>query len=151
MTEDAFLINPEQIPTYNKKNKENGCVFPLVNTAIPNVCPIELVYITTCASMMVKGPHVHSPPKIDKFVCVSGECLVVTRNEETGKVQSFFLNDTCFSLIVIPPGNSHLITSCGGCTVLSICSEKYYPGHYNQEETKLDGEMKKAVKKYLLI
>lgn len=149
-TLDSYRVFVERIQTKDPKGLENGAVFPLVNIAIPETIPVELIYLTTCEPGAIKGPHVHAPPKTDRFVCVSGSCLIVCRNEETGDFTLWNVDEFNPCLIVIPPGNSHGIV-CGeeGATVLSICNERYYPGHYNQEEVEWDEDQWKLINDYL--
>ena len=139
--EQCRLIQNYKIPTYDKSKNNNGCVLPLVNTLIPETKNIKLVYLTYCNPGLVKGPHMHTPPKYDRFVSVNGKCVVITRNEQTKELSEFILGEEggYIDLLLIPPYNSHAIVSKEGCCVLSICNEGYYPGHYNQIETEYEG------------
>jgi dTDP-4-dehydrorhamnose 3,5-epimerase-like enzyme len=129
----------DRIDTSDKDGKPNGSVYPMVNTLIPEQLGVELVYSTTCLPGSVKGPHVHFPPKHDRFVCVEGSCVVVTRNEQTLQISEWILGKRMQSILLIPPYNSHAIVSSEGCTVLSICNQGFYPGHYNQMDTEYEG------------
>lgn len=141
----SYIVEPvccrevDIIPTKDHHNRRNGSLFPLVNTADPDSLPIELVYLTVCYPRSVKGPHVHFPPKTDRFVCVEGSCTVYCRNEQTKVISHFKLDHKRRKLLVIPSYNSHAILSLEGCTVLSICTEKYIAGHYNQEDITWEG------------
>jgi len=140
--ENPFCTTLEKIPTKDKKGNENGNVIPIVNTLIPETLPIKLVYFTQCKAGCIKGPHMHTPPKWDRFICVQGGCIVVTKNEQTGKISEFMIGEWFANentMITIPPFNSHAIVSKMGCVVLSICNEGFYPGHYNQIETEYEG------------
>jgi len=127
----AYIISLDSIPT-SKDSISNGSVIPILNIAIPDTRPIELAYLTTCLPNSVKGPHVHTGDKLDRFMCVRGFCKVSTRNEQTFEKQSFYLCEDIPALLYIPPYNSHAIDSMSGATILSLCTERYYPGHYNQ-------------------
>ncbi len=140
--EDCSIEVIKEIPTKDKNNKDNGCIYPIVNTLVPGTLPINLVYFTYCKPGMVKGPHMHLPPKYDRFICTDGGCVIIVRNEQTGKISKFHLGNVYSStedMLTIPPYNSHAIVSREGCYVLSICNEGYYPGHYNQIETEYEG------------
>lgn len=140
--EDCFIEVIKEIPTKDKEGEENGCVYPLVNVLMPGTLPIQLVYITYCNPGKVKGPHMHTLPKYDRFICIDGRCVIVVRNEQTGKTKEFFLGNgysATEDLLTIPPFNSHAIVSKEGCSILSICNEGYYPGHYNQIEVEFKG------------
>jgi len=137
--EDCVYIQTslDTVHTYDKEKRRNGSLVPLVNTLIPGTKPVELVYLTYCDAGSVKGPHMHLPPKYDRFICIKGECGVVIRNEQTKKIEEWRMRKD--DMLLIPPYNSHAIVSKEGCCVLSICNEGYYPGHYNQIETEYKG------------
>ena len=126
LVEECILYNLEIISTKGQNNLVNGDIASMINIAIPGTLPVELVYIIRCTPGSIKGPHVHLPPKWDRFSCVKGTAIIVCRNEQTGIIKEYRLYDEKPNLLVIPPYNSHAVCSKHGCTILSICSERYH-------------------------
>ncbi len=137
---DCYIQPAGKIFTKNKAGEQNGYLLTLANEHTEDL-PIEQVYITVCAPRDIKGPHMHEPPKTDRFYCIQGKCAIVCRNEDTKEYQEFILSEFDNQVLVIPPRNSHAIVSVDGYVkVLSMPSEGYIPGQpYNQTETTYDG------------
>lgn len=130
-----------RIPTRDANKKENGCLLTLVNIHDPGTLPIEQVYITICEAGDVKGPHMHAPPKHDRFYCIEGKAALVCRDESTGVIQEFTLQAFDRQVLLIPPLHSHAIVALEGrrAVVLSMPNEGYNPHEpYNQTETCYD-------------
>jgi dTDP-4-dehydrorhamnose 3,5-epimerase-like enzyme len=109
-------------------------VFNILQVALNQEQEIRNVYITQCLPGSIKGPHLHAPPKVDRFILLQGDAKIKTRNEETRRIQEWSMYPMT-SVLIIPPGNSHMIESETGCSVLNLCSEAYDPSQpYNQVE-----------------
>lgn len=135
----CYIKRVNLIDTYNQQGQQNGYLLTLVNLFDPpDEAPIEQVYITCCAPKDIKGPHLHRPPKTDRFYCIEGRCVVVCRDEATQVYQEFVLSAFDEQLLIIPPNNSHAFVALGytPAMILSIPTEGYHPGKpYNQLET----------------
>jgi dTDP-4-dehydrorhamnose 3,5-epimerase-like enzyme len=139
---DCSILSIGTINTKDKAGQYNGYLLTLVNQYEPGTVPIEQVYITVCEPGDVKGPHMHYPPKYDRFYCIEGSAAIVCRSEHTGKISEFVLVAFDKQLLLIPPLNSHSIVALNNqrASILSIPSEGFNPSEpYNQIETKYDG------------
>ena len=144
MTKDCKLIKLKKVYTKDKQNNHNGVVIPILNQHEEGTLPIEQVYLTTCLPEMVKGPHVHSGNKHDRFYCVKGMVVVVCRNEETQRITEFILDSHISNqYLLIPPNNSHALLNLSStelAVVLSMPNEGYEEDKpYNQTETEYEG------------
>lgn len=142
MTKNCSLVDVNLINTTDKNNIYNGDVITIVNEHETNTPPIEQVYLTTCLPKMVKGPHVHSGDKYDRFYCIEGEVVAICRNEETQEISEFVLKQFAGQYLLIPPNNSHALLNTQDtiAIVLSMPSEGYRTDKpYNQRETDYEG------------
>jgi hypothetical protein len=140
----SFPVKPaylEELPSITTKDYlgiTNGYLRNLLNINDGITSLIEQVYITSCAPGQRKGPHVHLPPKTDRFYCIGGKGVILCRNEQTGDYKEFYTYGLDNILITIPPYNSHCLIASGkeSFVVLSMPTEGYNPGkEYNQLET----------------
>jgi dTDP-4-dehydrorhamnose 3,5-epimerase-like enzyme len=135
--QDPYLTELHYIYTKDSKGNHNGGVMNVVNQHLDGY-PIEQVYMTFCEPNMIKGPHMHTGMKIDRFYCIQGKASIRCRNEKTGVFFLFELEALDKQLLVIPPYNSHQIIESNGeeCIILSMPTEGYNPDQpYNQIET----------------
>lgn len=141
--QNPYLLFCTEIPTPNDWSitdvDQPGWVMNLVNTN-EGIGKIEQVYLAHGKEGHVKGPHLHYPPKTDRFHIVSGKAVIVCRNERTKEILEFEMTSEDKEVLVIPPYISHAIVCLTDCTVLSMPSQGYKSGtHYNQVETDYEG------------
>lgn len=135
-----FITNSSIIGTFDKNKMINGYVETLVNEHEEGTLPIEQVYITSCNPGTVKGPHVHSGKKWDRFICITGSGVIVCKNHETEEIFEFEVEENDGQIIHCPPGISHALVSKEGIRLISITTEGFDKGKsYNQKETEYDG------------
>lgn len=135
MIQDCYTKEIIIKSTHDIHGSINGTIQEIWNVLEPlQTYEVRNVYITECSPGSSKGPHVHDPPKIDRFLCIHGHATVFTRNEQTKRIRTWELSPlSC--ILIIPPGNSHMIESQEGCLVMNFCSEAYDPSKpYNQKE-----------------
>lgn len=134
-----FSKNTPIVITFDKKKETNGWLHLLVNEHDKGEEPIEQVYLTYCGPGNIKGPHMHEGKKCDRFYCVHGKATLVCRDEDTGKIFEFEMEEFDQKVIYVPPRVSHGIVSKEGAVLVSITTEGFKNNKkYNQVETFYD-------------
>ena len=68
---------------------------------------------------VVKGNHWHSS-KVEKFLVIKGEGVIRLRKLQTEKIIEYFVNDSQYDVIDIPPGYTHNIENLGKNDMITL-------------------------------